>query len=236
MPIPSASPLVKFTVSVLVFAAIVSGWATFQHYRATSVTLPDADHADDGCMLWFVGSSSIHRWTDLEKDMTPWSVHNRGINSATLTDIIPRFANINVRKEGRPRAIIVYAGENDIANGVPVRTVIRQLATLLDQRTRLMGDVPVLLLSMKPSPGRAANLPQQVLFNRAAQGLISHAQQVHYVDITTPLLTDGKLGDNYQPDSVHMNPQGYRIWAKAVRARLHAVLPAATLARCGPSG
>ena len=127
-------------------------------------------------------------------------------------------------------------GENDIADGAPVRNVIRKLAALLDLRTRLLGDVPVLLLSMKPSPGRAAFLPEQRLYNLAALRLIPHAPRVHYADITAPLLVNGQMGDNYQPDGVHMNPQGYRIWAKVVRARLKEILPSEAVSRCAPGG
>ncbi|WP_256869452.1 GDSL-type esterase/lipase family protein [Sphingobium lactosutens] len=228
------TPLAKIAVPLLVFGAIFGGWKASQYYRQATATLPDAQPSDGDCMLWFVGSSSIHRWTSLDRDMTPWKVRNRGINSATLSDIIPRFANIRPAREGRPQAIILYVGENDIAESVPVRTVVRQLATLLDLRTHLLGDVPVLLLSAKPSPGRAKFLPDQRLFNLAAQRLIPHAQRVYYGDITTPLLVNGRMGDNYQPDGVHMNPRGYRIWVKVVRARLKDMLPSETINRCAP--
>ncbi|WP_363737919.1 hypothetical protein [Sphingobium sp. LMA1-1-1.1] len=50
------------------------------------------------------------------------------------------------------------------------------------------------------------------------------------------LLKDGKLGDNYQADGVHMNPAGYRIWANVVRQRLNDVLPPATIDRCVRQG
>jgi lysophospholipase L1-like esterase len=228
------TPFARFAVPLLAICAFFGGWKAIQYYRQTTAALPDAQPSAGACMLWFIGSSSIRRWDSLDRDMAPWIVRNRGINKATLDDIIPRFGNIRPEKEGRPQAIILYVGENDIANGVPVRTVIRRLATLLDLRTQLLGDVPVLLLSMKPSPRRAAYLPDLHLYNRAVQRLIPHAPRVYYADITTPLLAGGRIGDNYQPDRVHMNPQGYRIWATVVRARLKDILPPDILHRCAP--
>ncbi|MDI1294825.1 MAG: GDSL-type esterase/lipase family protein [bacterium] len=229
-----SSPLAKILMAVLIFACIIGGWRLYTHHRETGATLPD-DHAQQGnCVLWFVGSSSIHRWTSLDRDMAPWIAHNRGINGATFADILPRFANVEPT-DARPRAIILYVGENDIATGVPVRTTIRQLGAFLDLRSRKLGDVPVLILSMKPSPGRRANFHDQQLFNGAALRLIPHARQAYYVDITTPLLKDGKLGDNYQPDGVHMNGQGYRIWAGIVRQRLADILPRPIVNACAPA-
>ncbi|WP_298399952.1 GDSL-type esterase/lipase family protein [Sphingobium sp.] len=228
-----SSPLAKFLVAALVFALIIVGWRLYDRYRPVTATLPNAGSVQQDCALWFVGSSSIHRWTSLQQDMTPWTTHNRGINGATLADILPRFANIDAA-EGRPRALILYVGENDIASGVPVRTVMRQVALLFDLRDRLLPGVPVLLLSAKPSPGRQQFLGEQRLFNAAAQRFLPHMQTAHYADITTPLLVDGKLGDNYQADGVHMNANGYRIWAEVVRRRLDDILPAAVTQRCAP--
>ena len=227
----NASPLAKLAVALAVFGLIVGSWMLVARYREANMVLPDAANRQGNCTLWFVGSSSVHRWTSLDRDMAPWIAHNRGINSATFADILPRFAHIDP-VDGHPRAIILYAGENDIAAGLPVRTVIRQLAAFLDLRSQKFGDLPVLILSMKPSPSRAASLPDQRLFNAAVQHLIPHMPASFYADITSPLLKNGQLGDNYQPDGVHMNTQGYRIWADVVRHRLAQILPADTLRAC----
>ena len=81
------TPLAKIVVPLLVFIAILGGWQGIQYYRQATASLPDAPPSNGACMLWFVGSSSIHRWTSLDRDMAPWAVHNRGINGATLDDI-----------------------------------------------------------------------------------------------------------------------------------------------------
>lgn len=225
------SPFAKLAGALLVFALIFGGWIGYHRYRDATTQLPDSTAPHGACTLWFVGSSSIHRWTSLQQDMAPWETHNRGINGALLTDILPRFAHIS-RAERRPRALILYVGENDIANGVPVRTVMRQIATFYDLRDRLMPGVPVLMLSAKPSPGRKAFLPQQRLLNAAVANFLPHMRAAYYGDITTPLLAGGVMGDNYQPDGVHMNARGYRIWAQLVRQRLNAILPPQVTQAC----
>lgn len=218
------SPFARLLLGLLVFAVVIVGWRLYGRYQQNHAALPDSGAATGACALWFVGSSSIHRWTSLQQDMAPWKTENRGINGAILTDILPRFANIRP-KEGRPRALVIYVGENDIAAGIPVRTVMRQLGSLFDLRDRLLPGVPVLLLSAKPSPARAAYIGEQRLFNAAAQQFLPHMRAAYYIDITTPLFAGGKLGDNYQADGVHMNANGYRIWADVVRRRLGDILP-----------
>lgn len=222
----------KALMAAAIFFLIVGGWAGFRHYRDSSAALPNPAQQPDACALWFIGSSSIHRWTSLAQDMVPWKTYNRGIDDAGYVDILPRFANSG--EEAKPAAIILYAGENDIARDIPVRTVLHDLAAFLDLRGRTMEDVPVIMLSMKPSPGRWSHFRQQRLFNAAARQLLPHVRQAYYADITAPLLIDGRLGNHYRADGIHMNEAGYRIWARVVRQRLREVLPGDVLKRCDP--
>lgn len=225
------TPRGKLLFPLSIFCLIMGGWLAFTHYRESSALLPAGEGREGACALWFVGSSSIKRWDSLERDMAPWFAHNRGINDATYEQILPRFAN--TPPDGpRPDAIILYAGENDIARGRSVRQIVHDLAQFLQLRNELLANVPVLVLSAKPSPGRWHLFPEQRLFNAATVRLLPHMTDAHYVDITTPLLKDGKLGDNYRADQVHMNEAGYRIWADVVRASLKDILPARTIQAC----
>lgn len=165
--------------------------------------------------------------------MAPWKAHNRGIDNAIYADVLRGFANTGL--EPRPTAIILYAGENDIAVGIPVRTVMRDLSAFLEMRGRIMTNVPVLVLSMKPSPGRWRHFRKQQLFNAAAQRLLSSVPHAHFGDITGPLLAGGHLGNNYRADGIHMNADGYKIWASVVRERLRNILPEEVLKSCDPA-
>ncbi len=225
------TPWGKRLLALSIFSLILGGWFAYTRHREASALLPAGDGREGACALWFVGSSSIKRWDSLEHDMAPWIAHNRGINDATFEEILPRFGNI-APDTPRPEAIILYAGENDIARGRPVRQIVHDLAQFLETRSTLLGDVPVLVLSAKPSPGRWHLFPQQKLLNAAMVRLLPHMSDAHYVDITSALLKDGKLGDNYRADHVHMNEAGYRIWSEIVSAKLPEFLPEKTVRRC----
>lgn len=222
----------KFLFGVAVFLAIIGGWVAYSSYDPRNGDLPDDHPVPTNCMLWFIGSSSIHRWDSLSRDMAPWVAHNRGIEGATFDDINPRFAAVQPR-EGRPAAIILYAGENDIARGVDVPTVVRQLKRFIAIRDGVLKDVPIFILSAKPSPGRRDYLAQQSRYNEEVKILAAKFPDIHYVDVTTPLLIDGKLGPNYRSDNIHMNENGYSIWARVLRQRLEEILPRSIVNSCG---
>lgn len=225
----------KILFGVAVFLAIIGGWIAFNAYSPRNVDLPDDQSRPANCMLWFIGSSSIHRWDSLSRDMAPWGAHNRGIEGATFDDIIPGFETIQP-SEGRPTAIILYAGENDIARGIDVPTVVQQLKAFIAIRDRILKDVPIFILSAKPSPGRREYLAQQSRYNEEVKILAAKFPDIHYVDVTSPLLIDGKMGPNYQSDDIHMNDNGYHIWATVLRQRLDEVLPRSIVDNCGGRG
>ncbi len=229
------SRLSKWLVAALTFVGVIvaakfAGLLSFAPNK-----LPDAQAGSERCMLWFVGSSSVHRWSTLERDMTPWSAHNRGIEGATLSEIVPLFGKV-APSEGKPVAIILYAGENDIAAGQDYRSVVRNLARFTIVKDQRYRGVPLLVLSMKPSPGRAGNFSQQQLYNRAAERLVPQLPDARYVDITTPLLKDGMPRSHYQADGIHMTPSGYAIWADVVRANLKQILPKSAVDACAAGG
>src|SRR5580692_1450277 len=75
------------------------------------------------CQVLFVGSSSIVKWRDsLAADMAPMPVINRGFGSSHIEYVNRWFDQIVAPY--RPRAIVFYAGENDLDAGKSVDTVV----------------------------------------------------------------------------------------------------------------
>lgn len=224
------SGVAKGAVAILAFCAVLGSWSLYRRYAESHAPLPGVSSVQGPCVLWFIGSSSMARWSTLERDMQPWRAQNRGIEAATYPEILRHFSN---EREAAPQAIILYAGENDLAEGMPLRAVVGHLASFLDRRRALFGDVPVFLLSMKPSPKRKAIWGVQQQYNAAAQVLASRDSSIHYVDISGPLIRAAADADIYRPDRVHMNPKGYVVWADTVLTALDRDMSERVKRRCG---
>src|SRR5580693_8961009 len=63
----------------------------------------------------FYGSSSIRFWPDLRRDFPGRPVLNRGFGGASLADCVHFFDRLIVPYA--PRVLVLYAGDNDLANG-----------------------------------------------------------------------------------------------------------------------
>jgi hypothetical protein len=109
------------------------------------------------CQVLFVGSSSIVKWKEtLAADMAPMPVVNRGFGGSHIAHVNRWFNQIVVRY--RPRAIVFYAGENDIDAGKSVEGVVADFDEFMARKTQALGKTPVYFISLKPSKSRFAQI------------------------------------------------------------------------------
>ncbi len=219
-------------MAAVICAAIVGGWGLVSgrdaHFAVAD--LPDDPARQGRCALWFIGSSSIHRWTTLGADMAPWIAHNRGVDGATIRAITTRF--LHEPNGARPQAIIFYGGENDIAYGETAAAAIADLRRFLDAKARRAGDVPVVLLGLKPSPGRWSMVAEQAAFSRAERAIAGETKGVTFIDLAPRMMAGAQPGPYFVADGIHLNPAGYAIWREAVWQGLKRALPERVVGDC----
>ncbi len=220
----------KILSGVVVFVAIVGGWTAAQTYMRMHQPLPGAAGRQGRCVLWFVGSSSIARWTTLASDMAPWITHNRGVGGALLPELRKRFANES--DPVLPDAIIFYGGDNDIAKGESAADAADQFRQFVDAKMAKMPQVPMLAIGVKPSPKRWAMRGTQRQFDRAVAQTAARTPHLTFLDASTGLLISGRPGPYFEPDGIHLSTAGYHVWAGVVHKALVKMLPQDTVTQC----
>jgi len=201
-PVRSATPAVAFTNR---FANEIAAFD-----RADALQPPPSDP------VVFTGSSTIRRWLTLTNDFRGLPVLNRGFGGSTMTDLLERFDR--VIGVYRPRAVVLYCGENDVALGRdPVETA-NDYIELLRRCRAVRPDMKILVLLMKPSPKRWHLWPQMMAANRRIEQICAEA------GVTALDLAPAMLGPDGQPrpelfveDRLHLSADGYRILAERIR-------------------
>jgi hypothetical protein len=113
----------------------------------------------------FVGSSSIRGWSTLAEDFPLDRVLNRGFGGSHLIDVV-RHADALVLRH-RPRVVVLYAGENDIASGrSSPESVARSYHVFCDLIWRDLPDCQIVVIGLKPSPVRAARHSEYLRTNQ----------------------------------------------------------------------
>jgi lysophospholipase L1-like esterase len=169
--------------------------------------------------ILFVGSSSIRLWQTAES-FPNLPVINRGFGGSTIADV-NRYADRIVVKY-KPRLIVFYAGDNDIAGGKSPQQVFNDFKQFVEYVSKELPESRIVYLSIKPSPSRAKFWPKVEETNSLIEKFVKSNPQLTYVDIATPMLgNDGKPRPNlFLDDELHMNDSGYKIWTEILRPRL----------------
>ena len=171
------------------------------------------------CQVLFVGSSSVVKWKEsLAADMAPMRVINRGFGGSHI-EYVNRWFN-QIVAPYRPRAIVFYAGENDIDAGKPVERVVADFDEFMARKTQALGKTPVYFIALKPSKLRFAQFPLQNQVNDAIRARAAKRSDLHYIDVVSPMLEKGKPKDIFVSDNLHLASRGYAIWTRVVRAAL----------------
>jgi hypothetical protein len=187
----------------------------------------EVEHFDDDdrvappapCQVLFVGSSSIVKWRPtLAADMAPMPVIDRGFGGSHLEYVNRWFGEIVAPY--RPRAIVLYAGENDIDAGKTPARVLADFDTFMTLKTGALKDTPVYFISLKPSKQRFGQFALQSEVNAGVRARAATRSDLHYIDVVPPMLDEGKPKDIFEEDGLHMTSAGYMIWTGLVRAAL----------------
>lgn len=171
--------------------------------------------------ILFIGSSSIRKWDDLERTFAKYVVLNRGVGGAVVDDIIYYASDIVFPYH--PRQIVIYVGENDIVNEHTTADSILMRTRRLFQVIRVkMPEVPIVYISIKPSPVREKYLGKAEAANKLIKNYILAQENIVFLDIFHLMLdAEGKpRPELFIHDMLHMNQEGYKIWRTGVEPLL----------------
>ncbi|MBB3697501.1 GDSL family lipase [Flammeovirga yaeyamensis] len=166
----------------------------------------------------FYGSSSFRLWTSVREDLNNDQILNMGFGGSTLEACALYFKEL-FSDIDQPQKIFIYAGDNDLGGGQQPSDILNSYNSLYHQIRERYGDVlPIVYLSIKPSPSKDNIQSKIEESNQLVFDEIKHQTNVTYVDIYRPMLNDNgnSRPDLFEDDMLHMRPEGYQVWIKAL--------------------
>ncbi|MEZ4901055.1 MAG: GDSL-type esterase/lipase family protein [Spirosomataceae bacterium] len=165
----------------------------------------------------FYGSSSWRLWKNMKEDLTPLPVLNRGFGGSTIPELIHYTSRVIFPIE--PKLIMVYGGENDLT-GAKYKSAEQFFDSYRDFVALVRNRLPntkLCFVSMKLSPSRRKHW-ETVKKGNAMIKAFSTGKYLSYVDINPVLFNaNGSVkSELYTQDSLHINAEGYRQYAKVL--------------------
>lgn len=171
----------------------------------------------------FYGSSSIRLWSTLREDFDELPVVNRGFGGSTLEECVELLDRLVTPL--KPRAIVLYAGDNDIDQGASPETLLSRFEQFAGGVRMRLGWTPIVYVSVKPSPARFWNSAKVGAANDLIQQAISlRWREAVFVDLYQPMLdaSGAPRAELFDSDGLHLSPAGYALWSQAIRKALAA--------------
>jgi lysophospholipase L1-like esterase len=168
----------------------------------------------------FVGSSSIRLWDSLESQFEGQVLVKRGFGGSQLSDCMAYLDRLVLAYQ--PRLVVLYAGDNDLAAGRSPEEVLQSYVGFIEGVHRSLPQTRIAYISIKPSPARAALLPQIRQANALIRQHAASDERLDYIDVFSPMLgSDGQpRSDLFRIDGLHLDDDGYALWRKVIATHL----------------
>ena len=172
--------------------------------------------------ILFTGNSSIVYWKNLEEDMNPLAVLNRGFGGSQIPDVTHYVDRIVVPYE--PKAIVFHAGENDITGLLvskkkTAEEVVTSFKQFCDKVLNTYKSIPIYFISIKPPKRRKKFWSEMEKANKLIENYCSLNENLQYINIVDPMLdSNGNVNpDLFIWDGIHLNKKGYEIWKDVIK-------------------
>jgi lysophospholipase L1-like esterase len=181
----------------------------YEHLLAAARKNPPA-HGDIIC----IGSSHMELWKTASEDLAPLTLYNYGIGGSRMDQAADFFID-NLAIAFKPRAVILYEGSNDIADGAKPEDVLANFQRLRRKLHAALPETRLYVLGLVPSPGKRFEKIGDI---RKTDELLRKECETQpwmkFIDTTTPLIgPDGQpKAECFIPGDIHMLPAGYAIW------------------------
>lgn len=214
----SCSPLKKYEnlPEVLAWEKDIQA---FEQLDKSETYSPDA--------IMFAGSSSIRLWTNLAKDMAPYTVIQRGFGGSKLSDLAVYADRIF---NPHPCSAIVIFIANDITgsgNDKKPEEVVRLYKSVLKTIRKNHPVTPVFFIAVTPCESRWKVWPQIKEVNRLVKEMSDPSDNTYFIETEKAFLNESGLPivKYFRTDKLHLTLEGYAVWREIIRNELKKVVP-----------
>lgn len=208
---------IVLSLGLLSLTAQQSTYSAYWHQRVSLFEMLPVERED----ILFVGNSITDggEWHELLQNPR---IKNRGISGDISKGVLDRLPSL---LKGRPKKIFLMIGVNDLAQGIAIDTIARNIEAIVAEIQTKSPQTKIYLQSVLPLSNemkmfsnhtkRSADVvPLNDLLKK-----IATARQITYVDLYTHFVNPetGMLNLRYSNDGLHLMGAGYLHWATLIK-------------------
>lgn len=179
----------------------------------------------------FIGDSITHHWggqptshlrageTVLKSDLSAYRTLNLGFGHDRTQHVIWRLQNGEI--DGiSPDWVVIHIGTNNINSKYSAQEILDGIRVICTEVRNRVPKAKIVLMAILPR-GRQPGDGGRMAAAAANKLIMAYGAEQKFItlDLTSQYVgADGVLPKELMPDGLHMSVEGYRIWAKALKA------------------
>lgn len=173
--------------------------------------------------LIFLGNS-ITQGVDWAELLQNKHARNRGISGDITYGVLERLTEVT---EGQPAKVFVLIGINDIEHNIPDTLIVNNYRRIIWQIKRESPRTKIYFHTLLPVNNEFTqfkkhyNKDEHILFVNRELKKIAAEEKITLIDLHPHFLdANNKLDKKYTQDGLHLNAEGYKVWAGILKQYL----------------
>jgi lysophospholipase L1-like esterase len=216
----------------LIAALLIGLSASAQETKIDSTRRPAAYKLRSGLFKSYPNSkddiiflgNSITQGVDWAELLQNKNARNRGISGDITFGVLERLSEVT---EGQPAKVFVLIGINDIEHNIPdtlitnnYRRIIRQIKAE-SPKTKIYFHTLLPVNNEFTQFKKHYNKDEHILFVNTELKKIAASEKITLIDLHPHFLdASNKLDKRYTLDGLHLNAEGYKVWAGILKPYL----------------
>ena len=168
----------------------------------------------------FLGNS-ITAGVDWMELLGNTNVRNRGISGDISFGVLERLHEVT---EGKPAKVFILIGINDISRNIPDSLILDNYRKIITRIKKESPATKIYFHTLLPVNNEFTNFKNHynkdghISFVNKELKKIAEDERIQLIDLHPHYLnSDNKLDKKYTIDGLHLNAEGYRLWADILR-------------------
>ena len=172
----------------------------------------------------FLGNSITDRvdWNEL---LGMPNVHNRGISGDITFGVLERLDEVI---EGKPAKVFILIGINDVSRNIPDSVIFKNYKKIVERikagspRTKIYFQTLLPVNNEFTQFKNHYNKDEHILWLNGQIKTLQKEEGITVIDLYPHFLNDqNKLNKKYTLDGLHLNAEGYKVWAGVLQKYLN---------------
>jgi len=158
----------------------------------------------------------------LAQDLAPLPIVGRAFAGSTLRDLEHYAERIVLAYT--PRAVVLHAGEDDVARRVPAEVILERFRALVGTLHARAPELRLYVIALEPKPARVSSWPTLSALNRQLAAECARDRRLVFIDVASPMLqSDGTpRRELFGEDGLQLSDAGYALWRDVIGSVLRA--------------